>query len=155
MDDLVIKLQIWDTAGQERFRTLTSSYYRGAQGIIIVYDVTDRDSFDNVRQWMHEIDRFANENVNRLLVANKCDLEGQRKVPYEEGAQIAKHYQIPFLETSAKNAINVEETFLTMTREIQERIQKQPNIPQVNKSSIKKGKNINKEASSSGYDSIK
>jgi len=71
LDGKVIKLQIWDTAGQERFRTITSSYYRGAQGIILVYDCTDQESFSNVRQWMGEIDRYACENVNKLLVATK------------------------------------------------------------------------------------
>ena len=69
----IVKFEIWDTAGQERFRTLTASYYRGAHGIIIVYDVTDRETFENVRQWMHEIERFANDNVCKVLVGNKCD----------------------------------------------------------------------------------
>ena len=108
LDEQIVKLQIWDTAGQERFRTLTSSYYRGAHGIIIVYDVTDRDSFDNVRQWMHEIERFANPGVCKILVGNKCDMEEIRKVTTDEGAELARHFEIPFLETSAKNSINVE-----------------------------------------------
>jgi len=74
----VIKLQIWDTAGQERFRTLTASYYRGAQGIIIVYDVTDRDSFENVRNWIQEIEKYSKSNVCKVLVGNKCDQEQLR-----------------------------------------------------------------------------
>jgi Ras-related protein Rab-1A len=150
----------WDTAGQERFRTITSSYYRGAHGIIIVYDITDRESFDNVKQWLNEIDRYACENVNKLLVGNKCDLESKRQVresaggagrrrhheasgrqrlqcvgqqrrsplasrpcnlahplpptpslaqvDFDEAKAFADERGIPFLETSAKNATNVE-----------------------------------------------
>ncbi|KAG5463333.1 MAG: ras family-domain-containing protein, partial [Olpidium bornovanus] len=72
----------WDTAGQERFRTITSSYYRGAHGIIVVYDVTDSETFNNVKQWMQEIDRYANEGVNKLLVGNKSDLTNKKVVEY-------------------------------------------------------------------------
>lgn len=75
----------WDTAGQERFRTITSSYYRGAHGIIVVYDVTDVESFNNVKQWLHEITKYANENVNKLLVGNKSDLASKRAVTFEQG----------------------------------------------------------------------
>uniref|UniRef100_A0A7S3J9M8 Ras-related protein Rab-1 n=1 Tax=Euplotes harpa TaxID=151035 RepID=A0A7S3J9M8_9SPIT len=125
LNDQIIKMQIWDTAGQDRFRTLTSSYYRGAHGIIIVYDVTSKDSFDNVRQWMQEIEKFASENVNKLLVGNKSDLEEQREVSYDEGVELAKKYDIPFLEVSAKNAIHVDDTFTTMASEIQTRFLKE------------------------------
>ena len=123
LDEQIVKLQIWDTAGQERFRTLTSSYYRGAHGISIVYDVTDRESFENVRQWMHEIDKFANPGVCKILVGNKCDMEEIRKVSTEEGAELARHFEIPFLETSAKNSINVDQSFITMSKEIKKNIQ--------------------------------
>ena len=80
--DKLVKLQIWDTAGQERFRTITSSYYRGAHGICVVYDVTDMDSFNNVKQWLQEIDRYATEGVNKLLVGNKSDMSDKKVVEY-------------------------------------------------------------------------
>jgi len=117
-----IKLQIWDTAGQERFRTITSSYYRGAHGIIVVYDVTDQASFSNVKQWLQEIDRYACENVNKLLVGNKCDLTTKKVVDYNTAKEFADGLGIPFLETSAKNSTNVEDAFVTMATEIQKRV---------------------------------
>ena len=89
-----------------------------------MYDVTDRDSFENVRQWMVEIDRFANPGVCKILVGNKCDMEEIRKVTQDEGAELARHYEIPFLETSAKSSINVEQSFITMSKEIKKNIQK-------------------------------
>ncbi|XP_064828947.1 ras-related protein Rab-1A-like [Oncorhynchus masou masou] len=122
MDGKTVKLQIWDTAGQERFRTITSSYYRGAHGIIIVYDVTDQESFNNVKQWLEEIDRYACENVSKLLVGNKCDLVSKKVVDSATGQKCASSLKIPFLETSAKNADNVEKSFLTMSSEIQKRV---------------------------------
>ncbi|XP_076894556.1 ras-related protein RABD2c-like [Bidens hawaiensis] len=125
-DGKTIKLQIWDTAGQERFRTITSSYYRGAHGIIVVYDVTDQESFNNVKQWLSEIDRYASENVNKLLVGNKCDLTSQKVVSYETGKAFADEIGIPFLETSAKSSTNVEEAFMAMTAEIKNRMASQP-----------------------------
>ncbi|KAL5975563.1 WD40 repeat protein [Asimina triloba] len=120
-DGKTIKLQIWDTAGQERFRTITSSYYRGAHGIIIVYDVTDQESFNNVKQWLNEIDRYASDSVNKLLVGNKCDMTANKVVSYEAGKALADEIGIPFLETSARNATNVEQAFMTMAAEIKNR----------------------------------
>ena len=121
-----IKLQIWDTAGQERFRTITSSYYRGAHGIIVVYDVTDQASFSNVKQWLQEIDRYACENVNKLLVGNKCDLTTKKVVDYNTAKEFADGLGIPFLETSAKNSTNVEQSFICMATEIQRRVSSGP-----------------------------
>jgi len=126
LDGKTIKLQIWDTAGQERFRTITSSYYRGAHGIIVVYDVTDNESFNNVKQWLHEIDRYACENVNKLLVGNKSDLTAKRVVSTEQGKEFADSLGIEFLETSAKTAQNVEQAFLTMASQIKARMKTQP-----------------------------
>jgi Ras-related protein Rab-1A len=127
LDGRTIKLQIWDTAGQERFRTITSSYYRGAHGIIVVYDVTDQESFNNVKQWLQEIDRYACENVNKLLVGNKSDLTSKKVVDYNIAKEFADGLGIPFLETSAKNATNVEQAFYTMAAEIKTRMQNVPN----------------------------
>jgi len=122
LDDKTIKLQIWDTAGQERFRTITSSYYRGAHGIIVAYDCTDQESFNNVKQWLEEIERYACENVNKLLVGNKCDLTTKKVVDHTTAMEYAKQLGIPFLETSAKNATNVEQAFMTMAAEIKNRV---------------------------------
>merc|ERR1712146_260536 len=118
LDGQTIKLQIWDTAGQERFRTITSSYYRGAHGIIVVYDVTDGESYTYVKQWLEEIQRYACEGVNKLLVGNKCDLVNKRVVDKKSAEEFAEKHGITFLETSAKNNQNVEAAFMTMAGEI-------------------------------------
>jgi len=122
LEGKTVKLQIWDTAGQERFRTITSSYYRGAHGIIVVYDVTDNDTFTNVKQWLQEIDRYASEGVNKLLVGNKSDLTSKKVVEYSVAKEFADQLSIPFLETSAKNSTNVEQAFLTMAKQIKDRM---------------------------------
>mmetsp|Transcript_16388 Transcript_16388/g.19376 ORF Transcript_16388/g.19376 Transcript_16388/m.19376 type:complete len:174 (-) Transcript_16388:500-1021(-) len=108
LDSKRIKLQIWDTAGQERFRTITTSYFRGAQGILLVYDVTDRGSFNSIRNWVGQIQQHADVHVNKILIGNKCDMDEQRVVSTEEGQNLAKEYGIQFFETSAKNDNNVE-----------------------------------------------
>ncbi|KAG2389060.1 hypothetical protein C9374_014460 [Naegleria lovaniensis] len=102
LDGKRVKLQIWDTAGQERFRTITTAYYRGAMGIMLTYDVTDEQSFLNIRNWMKNIEEHAADNVNKMLIGNKCDLIEKRVVEVERGQQLAKSYGIPFMETSAK-----------------------------------------------------
>ena len=127
VDERVCKLQIWDTAGQERFKTITSSYYKGAHGIIVTYDITDRDSFSAVHTWMSEIEKYTQDNITRILVGNKTDLENKRVISFEEGQEMANHYGVRFLETSAKECKNVETAFTTMTREIKNNVaQTQP-----------------------------
>ncbi|KAL3649650.1 Ras-related protein RABC2a [Castilleja foliolosa] len=112
-----LKLTIWDTAGQERFRTLTSSYYRGAHGIILVYDVTRRESFTNLsKTWTKELDRYCtNPDCIKMLVANKVDRESEREVTKEEGMALAKEHDCLFIECSAKTRANVKQCFQELT----------------------------------------
>mmetsp|Transcript_22271 Transcript_22271/g.37779 ORF Transcript_22271/g.37779 Transcript_22271/m.37779 type:complete len:213 (+) Transcript_22271:172-810(+) len=117
-----IKLQIWDTAGQERFRTITTAYYRGAMGILLVYDVTDEKSFSNIRNWIRNIEQHATENVNKMLIGNKCDMVDKRVVEADRGKALADEYTIKFMETSAKSSINVEEAFITLAKDIKKRL---------------------------------
>ncbi|XP_064622272.1 uncharacterized protein LOC135484578 [Lineus longissimus] len=121
IDGHSIKLQIWDTAGQERFETITTAYYRGADGIILVYDVTDPESFKHVKKWLNNVDRYSGESVSKLVVGNKCDLTMKRLVAESMGKELAHQIDVPFLETSAKNATNVEEAFMTMAARIKAR----------------------------------
>eukprot|EP01036_Dinobryon_divergens_P023919 gene23919-32317_t len=118
-----VKVQIWDTAGQERFRTITTSYYRNSQGILLVYDITDRNSFLNMRTWVAQIQSNADVNINKILVGNKCDLIQQRAVSFEEGQALAKEFKVPFMETSAMNDINVEEVFMKISKDVYSRLE--------------------------------
>ena len=126
VDNKVCKLQIWDTAGQDRFKTITQSYYKGSHGVIITYDITDRDSFAKVSEWMSQVDQHASENISRVLVGNKKDLEDKREVPFHEGKELADNFNVIFLETSAKDCSNVGEAFENLTREIKAKVAKKP-----------------------------
>ncbi|KAJ5067349.1 ras-related protein rabd2a-like [Anaeramoeba ignava] len=117
-DGQKIKLQIWDTAGQERFKTITSSYYRGAKGVIIVYDVTNPQSFENIGHWINEVETNAESEVIKMIVGNKCDLENQKMVKTEIAQNFSNQTEIPFLETSAKNSTNVENAFVLLASTI-------------------------------------
>ncbi|XP_069438918.1 ras-related protein Rab-10 isoform X1 [Ovis canadensis] len=131
-----IKLQIWDTAGQERFHTITTSYYRGAMGIMLVYDITNGKSFENISKWLRNIDEHANEDVERMLLGNKCDMDDKRVVPKGKGEQIAREHGIRFFETSAKANINIEKAFLTLAEDILRKTPvKEPNSENVDISS--------------------
>jgi len=130
VDDKTIKLQIWDTAGQERFRTITPQYYRGADGIIVVYDITDAVSFNNVKQWLDETERHANENVSRLLVATKSDLTSKRVITPEVGKEFADLLGIDFIETSAKSSDNVQMAFLAMASSMKAKVKTRPVLVQ-------------------------
>jgi len=114
-----ISLQVWDTAGQERFRTITSSFYRGAHGIIVVYDISDPTTFNNVKLWMQEIQRYASAGVCKMLVGNKVDLaDHNRAVEFNTAKEYADNLSIMFAETSAKTGQEVEKVFEKLTLEI-------------------------------------
>ncbi|XP_012531664.1 ras-related protein Rab-37 isoform X1 [Monomorium pharaonis] len=121
VDDTPIKLQIWDTAGQERFRSVTHAYYRDAHALLLLYDVTNKTSFDNIRAWLSEIREHANEDVVIMLLGNKSDCGTERIVKREDGERLAQEYKVPFMETSAKTGLNVELAFLAVARELKAR----------------------------------
>lgn len=110
-----MKLQLWDTCGQERFRSITNTFYRGAQGILIVYDVSDRSSFEHIRMWLADVKKFCPFQSLPILVGNKSDLK-ERVVSYQEGAEVAQQNGILFFETSAKNNVNIDEMFTVLSK---------------------------------------
>jgi len=123
VDHRQIKLQIWDTAGQESFRSITRSYYRGAAGALLVYDITRRETFNHLTRWLEEARQNANASMVIMLIGNKSDLDHRRQVSKEEGEKFAKDHGLIFLETSAKTAANVEEAFINTAAKIYENIQ--------------------------------
>ena len=118
VDGKMIKLQIWDTAGQESFRSITRSYYRGACGALLVYDVTRKETFEHLPRWVEEIKRNAVPNIVIMLVGNKADLTSSRQVTTEQGAEFAKENHMIFVESSAKDAFNVDVAFTSTAQEI-------------------------------------
>lgn len=141
IDGKQIKLQIWDTAGQEAFRSITRSYYRGAAGALLVYDITRRETFNHLTTWLDDARQHSNSNMVIMLIGNKrygssiidmpfntcftiySDLESRREVKKEEGEAFAREHGLVFMETSAKTAANVEEAFINTAKEIYEKIQ--------------------------------
>ncbi|XP_059684208.1 ras-related protein Rab-37 [Gavia stellata] len=127
VDGVKVKLQIWDTAGQERFRSVTHAYYRDAQAasslpaLLLLYDITSKMSFDNIRAWLTEIHEYAQKDVVIMLLGNKADMSSERAVRTEDGALLAREYGVPFMETSAKTGMNVELAFLAIAKELKQR----------------------------------
>ncbi|MBN3280512.1 RAB10 protein, partial [Polyodon spathula] len=122
LNDKFIKLQIWDTAGQERFHTISTRYFRGAHGLLIIYDITNSLSFENVVGWMKDVDANAGEDVDRVILGNKCDLEEKRIISKEKGEKLAWEHGVRFFETSAKDNVNIEKAFLALVQDIMNKV---------------------------------
>ncbi|GAB4828106.1 Ras- protein RABA4d [Ancistrocladus abbreviatus] len=118
IDHKTVKAQIWDTAGQERYRAVTSAYYRGAVGAMLVYDISRRQTFDHIARWLDELRGHADKNIVIMLVGNKSDLDSLRAVPTEDAKEFAENENLFFMETSALEATNVETAFHTVLSEI-------------------------------------
>jgi len=124
INDKVIKAQVWDTAGQERFRALAKNYYRGAVGALVVYDITNYESFKNAEKWLREVKEHAEPHLVTLFIGNKCDLEENRAVKIEEGTEFSQKQGLGFVETSAKDNINIDTAFTRLVTEVFETLDK-------------------------------
>ena len=144
IDNKRVQMQIWDTAGQERFRNVISSYFKGAHGILLIYDITARDSFKELENWLGEVERNATPQVLKILIGNKCDLDEQRQITVDEGEAFAARNGMKFIETSAKNNTNVNEAFEALAKIMVESSNKK-NVIKVEKKTIKvdKGADLN------------
>ena len=123
-DGKMVKIQIWDTAGQDRFRSITKNYYKGAHGIILIYDITNKKSFENVRTWINQIKEEVSEKVSIILVGNKIDDEEHRVVATDDGEKIAKELGLMFFECSAKSGVNIDSTFNELVKKTVENYSK-------------------------------
>nr|KAF6388535.1 RAB15, member RAS oncogene family [Myotis myotis] len=115
VDGIKVRIQIWDTAGQERYQTITKQYYRRAQGIFLVYDISSERSYQHIMKWVSDVDEYAPEGVQKILIGNKADEEQKRQVGREQGQQLAKEYGMDFYETSACTNLNIKESFTRLT----------------------------------------
>ncbi|KAH0792444.1 Rab GTPase [Histomonas meleagridis] len=143
IDEKPIKLQVWDTAGQEQYRTITKSFLRGADGILLVFDLTNQTSFDMVNEWMNSIKENASSTVDIFLVGNKCDLE---KVVTEDMInEFKRTNNVPYFETSARSGLGIQETFLEMAKVIKKRKENEPEQPPANTIDISQPKKNRKK----------
>ncbi|XP_034534567.1 ras-related protein Rab-37-like [Notolabrus celidotus] len=129
VDGVKVRLQIWDTAGQERFRSVTHAYYRDAHALLLLYDITNKTSFDNIRAWLTEIHEYAQSDVVIMLLGNKADMSSERAIRRDEGERLAREYSVPFMETSAKTGVNVDLAFTAVSKELKHRAVQHPNEP--------------------------
>lgn len=150
----IVKFQIWDTAGQDRFRTITSSYYRGSQGTLICYDITDRQTFNNISKWLGEVKKFSINEPILILCGTKNDLESNRQVSYEEGQQFAKANGMEFFESSSKNNFQIREIFECIADKIiLDKLKSENSISESYQNyELRKGRNV---VSLSNNDSVK
>ena len=118
IDGKAVKAQIWDTAGQERYKAITTTYYKGAKGALIVYDITRKETFDSVDRWISELNNSGDKNMTMLLIGHKCDLDCQRQVTKEQGEEKAKAFKVAFLETSASSGENLDVAFEMIMKEV-------------------------------------
>ena len=139
----LFRIQIWDTAGQENFRSITRAYYKNSVCALVVYDISSRDSFNNVMSWIEDCKNQSPKTIFMVLVGNKCDLEDKRQVSYEEGKELADKNQLLFFESSAKDGINVDEIFLNSATEIAKKIEQGYYDLESDTCGIKKGINRN------------
>ena len=118
IENNIVKVQIWDTAGQERYRSITNAYYKGAKGALLVYDITNKKSFDNLDRWISDLKTNGDEKISIVLLGNKSDLESQRVISTEEGKNKAELFKFAFMETSALNGSNIEKAFDELIKEV-------------------------------------
>jgi small GTP-binding protein len=137
----VFRIQIWDTAGQENFRSITRAYYKNSVCALVVYDISSRDSFNNVTSWIEDCKNQSPKTIFMVLVGNKCDLEDKRQVSYEEGKELADKNELLFFESSAKDGINVDEIFENSAKEIAKKIEQGYYDLETDSCGIKKGIN--------------
>ncbi|EAY11403.1 GTP-binding protein YPTM1, putative [Trichomonas vaginalis G3] len=146
VDGKQVKLQIWDTAGQERFQSIVSNYYHGSHAIALVYDITDRKSFENLRKWVSDVDRLANKQVCRIIVGNKTDLSDKRAVRRDEGQAFADSLGVPFIETSAKTANNIQQLFIQMCQAVSRKFGLQsPRDQELDQWTLRPGQSVGKK----------
>ena len=138
-----VKIQIWDTAGQERYRSITSAYYKGAKGAFIVYDITRKNTFDNIDKWISDLKTNGDKNIAIVLIGNKSDLEDKREVSNEDGIKKSEEFKIAFMETSALNGDNINNAFDELLEQIYQN--NCANVEQEKEVEIDKGVNLNEE----------
>jgi Ras-related protein Rab-1A len=150
VDDKSVKLQIWDTAGQERFKTITSAYYRGADGIIIVYDITDRNSFAHIKDWLDDVNKYTDDNPLKIIVGNKIDLIKDKQINNNDMKTMTAQTGIEIIECSAKDSIKINDLMEIMTKKLIEKKKKEGNKKKTKSMILNDINNKNKEMNNKG-----